>query len=165
VEFIILALGLLLLLGITPTNVLLDRMAALLAADATTLAPAALNVHVHLAMAPFTPGPTLTVASFTEAAFTGYAALNAGTGGQQSFADPGTGNRVIQLLEPAGGWHWATTAGAGLPITIYGYYVTDNANAVLYGSALLPTPVTLAATAQGVDVAQVRFALIPSALQ
>lgn len=149
----------------TPTNVLLDRMAALLAADTTTLAPAALNVHVHLAIAPFSPAATLTVASFTEATFTGYTALNAGTGGQQVFVDPATGNRVIQLLEPAGGWHWATTGAGGLPMTVYGFYVTDNANAVLYGSALLATPVVLAASGQGVDVPQVRFALIPTALQ
>lgn len=149
----------------TPTNVLLDRAAVLLAQDTTTLAPAALNVKVHLANAPFTPSNTLVIGSFTEANFSGYAALLAGTGNQQEFVDPASANRIIQLNEPAGGWHWQSTGVANLPQTIYGYYITDNASAVVYGSALLPAAVTITASGQGVDIPQVRFALIPTALQ
>lgn len=148
----------------TPTNTLLDRMAVLLAQDTTTLAPAALNVKVHLAQNSFTPAAGLALASFTEANFTGYAALNAGTGNQQEFQDPATANRIIQLLEPAGGWHWASTGTANLPQTIYGYYITDNATTVLYGSALLPSAVTITGSGQGLDIPQVRFALLPTSL-
>src|SRR5262245_40946180 len=133
------------------TNTILDRLAALLQTDATTLAPAAGGVKVHLASAAFTPSPTLTIAGLTEATFTGYTALVAGTGSQQEFLDPVTGNRVVQLNEPAGGWHWATTGAVGLPQTIYGFYVTDNGTTALYGSQLFPTPITLTAAGQGID--------------
>jgi hypothetical protein len=148
----------------TPTGVLLARIATLLSTDTGSLAPAALACKIHLTIAPFSPGPLLTVASFTEATFAGYAALSAGTGAQESFNDPPTGQRIIQLLEPAGGWHWQATTAVGLPQTVYGWYVTDNASAVLWGSALLPAPITLAAAADGVDISVVRFGLVPSAL-
>jgi hypothetical protein len=144
-----------------PGQTLINRLITLLAGDTTTLAPAASNVKAHLAAATFTPSPALTVGSFTEATFTGYAALLAGLNAQQSFVDSATGNQIIQLLEPAGGWHWATTAATSLPMTIFGYYVTDNASAVLYGSALLTTPITLTASGQGVDVAQIRLTFPP----
>lgn len=148
----------------TPTKALLDRVATLLASDTTTLAPASLATKVHLAVAPFTPGPNLTPSSFTEASFTGYSALSAGTGTQQEFFDPATGNRIIQVLEPAGGWHWQATGSSGLPQTVYGYYITDNGGTTLYGSALLSSPVTLQSSGDGVDVGNVRFGLVPGAL-
>lgn len=143
-----------------PTNVILDAIANLLAADPTTLAPVANALHVHLAIAAFTPGPTLSVGDFTEATFTGGAALPAGVGACQEFTDPVTGQRIVQLNEPAGGWHWHCTAGTGLPQTVYGYYVTDHADAVLYGCARLPANVTITASGQGLDVDQVRFTFL-----
>lgn len=148
----------------TPTSVLLNRVATLLSTDTGSLAPAALAVKVHLAIAPFTPGPSLTVSSFTEATFSGYTALSAGTGNQESFTDPPSGQRIVQLQEPAGGWHWQANGATGLPQTVYGFYITDNANAVLYGSQLLPAPITLAAVGDGVDLAWVRFGIIPGAI-
>jgi len=149
----------------TPSNALLDQLQNLLATDATTLAPAVGGVSVHLAKAAFTPAPTLALASLTEADFAGSASLIAGTGTQQAFLDPITGLRIIQLLEPAGGWHWEAT-GAPVPAqTIFGFYVTDNANTVLYGSQLLATAVTITAIGDGLDIANTRFAMPPSALQ
>lgn len=143
-----------------PTNGLLDRVSALLAADATSLGAAA-ALKVHLSVTNIVPSPTLTPASFTEIAFTGYAALSAGAAPQQFFKDPVTGYRVVQLNEPAGGWHWQATAATGLPLTAYTYYVTDSTSATLWGSATLPQPVTLAGIQDSVDIAQVRFS-IPS---
>lgn len=147
-----------------PSQALLNRLNVLLAGDTTTLAPAAGGVKVHLAQNAFAPSLSLALGSLTEATFTGYAALLAPTGAQQSFSDPSTGNLVVQLIEPLGGWHWATTAATSLPQTIYGFYVTDNGTATLYGSALFTTPITLTATGQGVDIAQVRFSVIPTAM-
>lgn len=148
----------------TPSNVILDRLQILLASDTATLAPAALAVHVHLAKAPFTPNPALTLAGLTEADFPGYAVALAGTGTQQAFLDPNTGLRVIQLLEPAGGWTWASTGTPTPNQVISGFYVTDNANAVLYASALLDQPVTISGSGQGVTVGTVRFSMPPGAL-
>ena len=148
----------------TPSDVILDKLAELLAEDPTTLAPVANAVHVHLATNGFTPGPTLTVADFTEATFDGYAVLDADVGPQQNFVDPLSGNRVVQLLEPAGGWHWATTGITDLPQSIYGYFVTDNGDTVLYGCARFDLPVPLTASGQAVDIPYVRFDFIPPVL-
>jgi hypothetical protein len=145
----------------TPGQTLINRMVNLLASDATTLAPAANAVKVHLASAAFVPSPALIVGNFTEATFVGYAALLAGLNAQQVFFDPSTGNQIIQLIDPAGGWHWQTTGAAGLPQTIYGWYVTDNGVATVYGSQLLSAPLTLTVSGQGVDVSFVRLTFPP----
>lgn len=148
----------------TPTDFLLDRLATLLATDTSTLAPAANGVKIHLSKSAFTPSPGLTLAGLTEANFDGYAALVAGAGAQQDFRDPVTGFRVVQLLEPVGGWTWETTGTTSLPMTIYGWYVTNNAGTELYGSQLLPAPVTLSASGQGVAIGNIRFTMPPGAL-
>jgi hypothetical protein len=147
-----------------PSQALLNRLGALLAADATTIAPASGGVKVHLAQNAFTPSLSLVLASLTEASFTGYAALLGAVGAQQNFQDPSSSNGIVQIVEPLGGWHWATTASTGLPQTIYGYYLTDNGTANLYAAALFTTPITLTASGQGVDIAQVRLAIIPTAM-
>jgi hypothetical protein len=137
---------------------------ALVAADTTQLGSAT-ALKVHLAIANFVPSPTLTVASFTEATFTGYAALLVGTGTQISYVDPVTGLRTIELKAPAGGWNFKATAGTGLPQTVYGFYVTDNGSANLWLSALLATPVTLTASGQGLDIPAPRIAFLNSSPQ
>lgn len=147
-----------------PKDTLLDRLAVLLGSDANTLAPVALALKVHLAIASFTPGGALVPGSFTEATFTGYTAISAGVGACTTFYDPTKGTRAVQLNEPAGGWHWGVTGTTGLPQTVYGYYVTDNAGTTLYGSSLLPTPVVLTASGQGFDIGQIRFDLVPAPL-
>lgn len=142
-----------------PTTVIEAALADLLAADPATLAPAALANHVHLIIAPFVPSPDTDLASLTPATFTGSTPKNAGVGTQQSFVDPLTGNRVVQLLEPAGGWHWQCTAAPAAPETVYGYVVTDNADAVTYGSALLDEPVEIADVGDALDIDQVRYTI------
>lgn len=145
-----------------PSQALANQVSTLVAADATMLA-AATALKLHLSQAAFTPGLGLTVASFTEATFTGYAALAAGaTGTQNTFFDPATGNTVVEIKAPVGGWLFKTTASTGLPQTMYGYYLTDSTSATLYGSALLSPTVTLTATGQGVEVPNARFTFPPS---
>lgn len=144
-----------------PSQALLNQVQTLVAADAASIG-AATALKVHLAQAAFTPGPTLTVASFTEASFTGYAAISCVVGTAQKFNDV-AGGRVVQLLEPANGFHWQTTATTGLPQTIYGYYLTDNGSVTLWASALFTTPITLTTTGDAVDIGQVRLTQSPSA--
>src|SRR5262249_22056852 len=147
-----------------PSNPLLDQIMALIAADTTTLGSAT-ALKVHLANANFVPSASLTVASFTEATFTGYAALLCGTGTQITYVDPIPGLRTIEFKAPAGGWNWKCTAGTGLPQTIYGFYVTDNGSANLYGCALLATPVPITASGQGLDIPAPRFAFLNTSPQ
>lgn len=145
-----------------PSSVFANKTAALVAADVSFLAAATLN-KIHLASATFTPSLTLTLANLTEATFPGYAALvGGGTGTQFNFFDPATGNSVVEVKAPAGGWIFNTSGTTGLPQTVYGYYLTDNGSATLIGSALLPAPVTLNATNQYIEIPPVRFTFPPS---
>lgn len=69
-----------------------------------------------------------TVAAYTEASFAGYAALT-----PLSFGAPsvdGTGKGTI-----ADASHTWTATGAGLPQTVYGYYVTDPDGSLVYAEA------------------------------
>jgi hypothetical protein len=138
------------------TNTLALAMLDLLAADTATLANAA-ALHLHLAKNSFTPAPGLTLAGLTEADFTGATALDAGIGAQNVFYDPVRQAYVLQILEPAGGWHWDCTVTPAPSQTIFGVYLTDNADAVLYGSQLLPVPVLISAAGQGLDFANAPF--------
>ena len=147
-----------------PTQVIINELAALLAADAGSLAPVSGGVKVHLIIANFAPGLGTDFMTLTEATFTGGAALLAAAGAQQVFRDPVSGDQIVQLIEPVGGWHWKATAGTLLPQTVFGYAVTDNASAVTYGSNLFPTPILIQATGDGVDIAEVRFNLSQEAL-
>lgn len=139
-----------------PTNTILAAIQTLLADDVGTLA-AVTAMHCHLIKAPFTPSETTDFTALSEADFTGGAAKSAGTGNQQAFSDPISGQRIVQVLEPAGGWHWQATALTNLPQTIFGYALTDTANAVTYGAALLDDPVELTGVGDGVDIPQLRF--------
>jgi phage-related tail fiber protein len=147
----------------TPTQVELNALQTLMAADTTTLANAT-ALKLHLLSAPFTPGPGTDLGSLTEATFDGYAAKTAGTGTQQAFRDPITGQLTVQMLEPAGGWHFQCNGATALPQTIYGYCLTNGAGSVTYGSALLPTPIVITASGDAVDIAQVRFEFAPPVL-
>jgi hypothetical protein len=147
-----------------PTKTLTDRVAALLATDVTTLAAAAVK-HVHLIQAPFSPGPNTDLAALNVATFNTYAPLSAPAGNQANYYDPTIPAQVVELIDPAGGWHWQAGSNAALPQTIYGWVVTDVANAVTYGSELFPTPITLAQTGDGLTIGDVKFALVPPVLQ
>jgi len=138
-----------------PSRGLWRRGPDLLAADATTLAQAMNALHMHLAAQNFVPGLDLDLGTLVEATFPGYAALDVGLGNQPIFYDALSNLLTIRLLEPVGGWNWVSTGVPGVPETIYGLYLTDNADAILYGSQLLPDPVTISTTGQGVGVGDV----------
>jgi len=142
-----------------PTGSFINHIQALIAADATGLADTD-ALHVHLIKSAFTPTQETALADLTQADFGGYADIAAEAGTQQTFRDPVTGQLVIQMEEPVGGWHWQATSGANLPQTIYGFVLTDNADAVTYGSQLLDTPVTLTDSGDAVDIGQVRFNIV-----
>ncbi len=148
-----------------PTNAILSELQFLLASDPTTLAAAANALHVHLIRVPFSPGAATDYQVLTPADFTGSAALAAGLGTQQSFTDPTTGYRVVQIREPAGGWHWQATNGVNLPQTIYGWCLTDSADTVTYGSDLFDAPILLLGTGDAVDIPNLRFSILPGAVR
>jgi len=147
----------------TGTKVLNDRIATLLAADTTTLAQVGL-VNLHLAKEPFTPGPALVIGDLTEADFDGYAPLAVDSATAQVFLDPATGDTIIQLDEPAGGWFWETSGVTNLPQTLHGAYLTNSANNAVYGAELIEEEPELSDTGQGFAMPYIRFRVNAEAL-
>jgi hypothetical protein len=147
-----------------PSQAMLNRLAVILGADTGSIAAVAAP-KLHLAQNAFVPSPALVLGSLTEASFPGYGALAGAPGAVVPFTDPITGLQTVQLPDPAGGWHFSVTGAAGLPQTMYGWYVTDSGGVTLWGAQLFPAPVVITASGQGVDVAFVRFQLLQTALQ
>lgn len=142
----------------TPSRVIFDAIANLLAADPGTLS-AATAMHVHLIIAAFTPNLDTDFSLLTPATFTGSTPIDVTPGDQAVYYDAVTGLLTIELLEPAGGFHWDCTVDPATPETVYGIAVTDTADAVLIGSMLLDPQPTISAAGQGMDVpfVQLRF--------
>lgn len=117
------------------------------------------DVGVDLIKVPFTPTPDYVPDPTDLADFTGSAQLTT-TGTPVVAKDPATGDVVIQLADPAGGWKWVTTNTANLPQTIYGYSVKQNDAPNQLGAVLFDTPIVLTAAGQLVVIGAVQFRVI-----
>jgi len=131
-----------------------EKAAQLLAADSSTLAPAALANKMVLIQNVFTASENSALADLTLANFDGSTPLDCGLGTQPEGLDPNTNDAVISLKTPAGGWRWETTGVTNLPQTIHGYALLDNALALVLALERLPTPITLTAINQMVNLGQ-----------
>lgn len=140
------------------------KMGTLLAADAATLAPATDANLVGLFANNLTPSEDLIIGDVTPATFGGYAALAAGTGAQGVAIDPLTGDQIITIKEPAGGWRWVTSNATNLPQTVYGFYLTNDAEDTLFAVGLLTTPITLQEAGQQINLGSVTFTVVAQPL-
>lgn len=145
------------------TQALLNASALALSLDTNSLAEVAKCLLI-LAKNSFTPGLNTVIGDLTEADFDGYAGIAVGTGLVRVYIDPATGENIIEMIPPLGGWHWVTTGITNLPQTIYGYALTDSTKAKVWGSGLLSAPLLLTASGQGLDVDEANFRLISGAL-
>lgn len=118
-------------------------------------------VQVRLIRTEFTPSPDLLLADLDFCDFTGSAAKHAGSASTQTTIDPATGDQIVQVVEPLGGWHWACSGAGplGLPQTVYGYALLSADGTELIATERLAEAVTIAASDQSVDIGQVRFRL------
>jgi hypothetical protein len=149
---------------VIPTQTMLDAVAKEIATDVTVLANP-LFLMIALVAAPFVPGANLTVGSLTLASFTGSTPLANTSATMLRYTDPATGEWLVEVPPPSGGWHWQVITNlSNLPQTIYGYALIDNTGAVLYGTNLLPTPIVLNAIGQGIDIPNVNFRVSALAL-
>jgi len=106
---------------------------------------------------PYTPGPDLTFAGITVANFTGSTALTQDDE-PTYYIDPGTGDLIVNLVEPAGGWQWVTSDTVNLPQVIHGYALLNAAgNAVVAVTEPLADPITLDGALQGIDAGPLTF--------
>lgn len=148
-----------------PVKAVRLQLGELLAADATTLAPAMSANKIALVQSAFVPSETLVIGDLTLATFDGSTAKAGATGTQQVGNSPATGDQIITITEPIGGWRWETTGVTNLPQTIYGFALIDNAGAVLLGTALLPTPLTLQEAGQEINLGAVQMTMVLQPLE
>jgi len=139
------------------TQSLFERMFILLGSDTVTLSQTTDVLHLHLAQAPFTPGPSLVLGDLTEADFPGYAALDAAAGPIPQSVDPGNGDSLLQFSPDTGLWRWETTGAVSPSQTIHGFYLTSNDDLTLFAAELLAAPVTLTGINQSVIVPLVQL--------
>lgn len=140
-----------------PSQAIFERPDVLLAADTSTLAVAANPPRVVLFKAPFTPSPDLVFADLVPADFDGYTDTLCQTGAQRQTLDPNTGDSLVQMIAPLGGWQWETTGLTNLPQSIYGWGLVPNGSASVYGSELFDVPVLLDGINQQVQIPQVQY--------
>lgn len=133
------------------TAALRIAMLDLLAADATTLAPAMDGNKVALVKAPFSPSENTVIGDLTLADFVGSTPLVCGTGTQPTGLDPFTNDNLCDIKSPAGGFRWETTDVTNLPQTIYGFALLSNDLSTLLACAVFTTPIVLTAVNQVVD--------------
>lgn len=130
-------------------------------ANAVPLDQATALNRVALIKAPFTPDENLAYADLTLADFDGSTVLTVALGAQQVGVDPISGQQLITILEPAGGWRWITTGVTSLPQTIYGFALFDSTGpGPLLAVELLPTPIDLTAVGQQINLGSVTLTLV-----
>jgi len=144
-----------------PTTLLANRLSKVVAADATTLALPAGCVVVPLS-ADFSPSPNLVPASVTKAPIVPFFPKVPTPGTQFDSVDPVTGELVIQMIEPVGGWHWNTGVGFAGPVTIYGIGLFNDNYTLLFGTAKYATPIVLTGDNQNLDWPNVEFRIDPT---
>ena len=147
-----------------PTKDVRMQIGELLAADDTILAPAASGNKVALIVEEFTPDENLVIGDLTLASFNGSTPKVAGTGTQAVGTDPATGQQIITILEPAGGWRWECGADPAEPQTVYGFCLMNNAGDTLYATQLLDNPVTISEAGQEINLGSVKMIVIDQPL-
>lgn len=146
-----------------PMKALRLKLGTALAADSTSLAPAVTANEIKLYKEDFTPDESLVAGDMVEADFDGYAAIVGATGSQQTGIDPVTGEQIVTIKEPLGGWRFITTGVTNLPMTIYGFGLQITGGGALLAVERLATPVTLTESGQEVNLGtcKLRFVLNP----
>jgi len=143
-----------------PTKAVRLQLGELLAADATTLAPAADANIVTLLMADFVYDESTELADLVPATFTGATPKAAGVGTQQTGVDPATGDQLVTLLAPAGGWRWEATALTNLPQTIYGAMLTNDDATVLLALHKPSAPVIIQSVGDQVQLGALTMTIV-----
>lgn len=78
-------------------------------------------------------------------------------GSQLESIDPATGDIIVTLKTPLGGWRWESTATPGTPETVYGLVVVNEDEDKVYGSKKLSEQFVCNANNQAVDFGTLSF--------
>ena len=97
------------------------------------------NLLLHLYQNNYTPTDSSVIGSFTEATFDGYAS--------QTIATWSTPSVTAHVASSAAAPNVFTKSAGSTPNSIYGYYVTDSANTVMYWAERDPdAPIPMTST-------------------
>lgn len=141
------------------------RLSASLASDAATLGHATLPCKVALIENDFAEGNHLLASDLTKCAVAGLTPITCVTGTQNESIDPLTGELVVSMKVPAGGWRWECTDAVGLPKDIFGYALFDNAGTALYGATRFPQKRVISAVGHEVTTEEVAFRIDPTKMR
>lgn len=147
------------------TDTLFQRRDVLLAADTTTLAPAADPPFIRLSMEAFTPSVGTVVADIVAPTFDGYGDILCAVGAQLQSIDPVDGDSQIEIKAPLGGWRWETTGVTNLPMSIFGWAQINDAETIVFGSELFDEPIILTGVNQSITIPVVKYSTPPGSMQ
>ena len=147
-----------------PTKAVRLQLGELIAADATTLAPATDANKVRLIAGAFTPSEDLVIGDLTFATFTGSTAIAGATGTQLVGVDPATGDQIVTIKDPAGGYRWECSAAPATPEVIYGYALIDNGATKLLAVEAFDDPITISDAGQEINIGTVKLTFVADPL-
>lgn len=163
-----LMLGLVALLSvrwILPMKAVRLRLGTMLAADATTLAPASDANMVALITAPFTLSEDLAISDLTLATDHGLAPVACSTGAQEVALLPSSTAQIITIKPGAvSGFRWVSSGSFPPAITVYGYALTDNLGTTLLAAAQAPDPIFINDVGQQIDFDPIQMTFVQTPL-
>jgi hypothetical protein len=138
------------------------RLGTLLAADATSLAPATDANVVALIIANFTLSENLVAGSLTLGTDRGLAPIACATGAQQVAINAQTGAQVVTLKEGAtSGFRWVSSGSFPDPVGIFGYALMNNTLDTVLGAVKLDAPVNITAPGQEYNAEPITMVFTP----
>lgn len=136
------------------------QLGELLAADDTTLAPAANANKIALVISDTEPSEDLEAADLDLATFNGSTPLLGATGTQQVGLDPVTGEQIVTIKDPAGGYRWECGATPGAPETVFGFALFNNDLSTLLAYERLPDPISITAIGQEINIGKATIRIV-----
>lgn len=132
-----------------PTDFIVDIVVSQMGQDSVGFGHA---LTVGLILGPYTPDPDNTWTDIANASFTGSTFKSVAAATRVTGVDPATGDRLLVITEPAGGWNWLCTVDPVAPQEITGLWIGNSTvgfnNGNLVATQELPVPITIDAAGQ-----------------
>jgi len=142
-----------------PSRFLLANLFTAMAAETVSLNLAANFSKIALILNDFSPSDSLNILDLTLGAADGLAPKLLTTGAQESSEDPLTGDRLVELKAPAGGWRFEATGDFDPPKVVYGYCLVNNDADIVLAVHKFEEEITLTLSGQAIDLGNVNFRL------
>lgn len=146
-----------------PVQLILERAAILLGSDTATFFNGD-GLEIHLAQNLFAPGPGLVIGDLVQADFDGYNPAVRASAALPESLDPINGDIVLSINSLTG-LPYETTGTTNLPQTIYGFYLTDQDETVVWAAELFDAPITLTGINQSIQLPVTTMRMQPGFIQ